>query len=392
MSHPSALSLSGERFTALYHIRSSAAELKARARDICVEQTVEFPETLITSTAIRHQIIGQIESAEEIGPERFAVRISYPIEAAGRELTQLVNVLFGNISIKPGIRLMRFDLPERLIGDYKGPRFGQAGLRALLGVQDRPLLCTAIKPMGLSPAELAELAYQLALGGIDLIKDDHGLTDQCFCPLEERVQRCSEAVARANAQTGQRCLYLPNVSGPAGEIHSRALFAKEAGAGGYLYCPGLCGLDAMRRLADDDGIGLPILAHPAFQGSYCLSADSGVAHGVLYGQLNRLAGADATIFPNWGGRFSYTKAECLDLVEGATRPMGGSIAPIFPVPAGGMRLERVAEMVDFYGPEVILLIGGDLHAQGDDLVASCRRFETLARQSSSAIGGIRSMK
>ncbi|NEV63452.1 RuBisCO large subunit C-terminal-like domain-containing protein [Thiorhodococcus minor] len=391
MTQPSALSLGGERFSALYHIRSSAAELEARARDICVEQTVEFPEALITSTAIRDQIIGQIESVEEIGPERFAVRISYPIEAAGRELTQLINVLFGNISIKPGIRLMRLDLPESLGQEYPGPRFGQQGLRTLLGVQDRPLLCTALKPMGLSPAELAELAYRLALGGIDLIKDDHGLTDQGFCPFEERVRRCADAVARANAQTGRHCLYLPNVSAPAGEIDSRAHFAKDAGAGGYLFCPGLCGLDAMRRLADDDGLGLPILAHPAFQGSYCLSADSGAAHGVLYGQLNRLGGADATIFPNWGGRFSYTEDECLDIVDGATREMG-RIAPIFPVPAGGMRLERVSEMIDFYGPEVILLIGGDLHAQGGDLVASCRRFETLARQSSSAIGGIRSMK
>ncbi|NEX18782.1 ribulose 1,5-bisphosphate carboxylase large subunit [Thiorhodococcus mannitoliphagus] len=391
MPEPSALSLSGERFNALYHITSPAAEVEARARDICVEQTVEFPEALITSAAIRDQIIGRLESVEEIGPERFAARISYPIEAAGRELTQLLNVLFGNISIKPRVRLVRFDLPNTLSQVYKGPRFGQAGLRDLLGVHDRPLLCTAIKPMGLSPTELAELAYQLALGGIDLIKDDHGLTDQSFCPFDERIQRCAEAVARANAETDKRCLYLPNVSAPAGEIDARARLAKDAGAGGYLFCPGLCGLDAMRRLADDDSLGLPILSHPAFQGSYCLDADSGIAHAVLYGQLNRLGGADATIFPNWGGRFSYTKAECLDLVDGATRDMGG-ISPILPVPAGGMRLERVSEMVDFYGRDVILLIGGDLHAQGVDLVESCRRFERLARQSSAATGGMRSMK
>jgi len=40
-------------------------------------------------------------------------------------------------------------------------------LRLLLGVAQRPLLCTALKPMGLPPSVLADLAYQIALGGID---------------------------------------------------------------------------------------------------------------------------------------------------------------------------------------------------------------------------------
>ena len=31
-----------------------------------------------------------------------------------------------------------------------------------------------------------------------------------------------------------------------------------------------------------------------------------------------------------------------------------------PVPAGGMTIDRVAEMLDFYGSEVMLLIGGAL--------------------------------
>ncbi len=388
MSRSSSLYLSTERFTALYHIRCTSAEVEARARDICIEQTVEFPETLITSTAIRDQIIGRVVAIEAIGEDRFEVGIAYPVETAGRELTQLINVLFGNISIQPSVRLVGFDLPESLRQHYRGPRFGRAGLRTLLDVHDRSLLCTAIKPMGLSPTELAELAYRLALGGIDLIKDDHGLSDQTFCPFDERVARCAEAVARANRETGKRCLYLPNVSAPATEVARRARLAKQAGAGGVLFCPGLCGLDAMRTLAEDDTFGLPILSHPAFQGSFCVHPDSGISHGVLYGQLNRLAGADATIFPSWGGRFAYTRDECLDLVDGTTREMG-SIKPIFPVPAGGMRLDRVGELCRFYGRDCILLIGGDLHAQGPDLVASCRRFGELVREASNDLDGDR---
>ncbi|MBK1700095.1 RuBisCO large subunit C-terminal-like domain-containing protein [Thiococcus pfennigii] len=377
MIHDRTLSLSGERLAAVYRLACRPEEVEARARAICVEQTVEFPEALIDDPAIRAQIIGEIASLAPLDGERFEVVIRYPVEVAGRELTQLINVLFGNVSLQPGVRLHRVRLPESLLRQYRGPRFGAPGLRDRVGVQGRPLLCTAIKPMGRSPEALAALAYRLALGGIDLIKDDHGLADHAFCPFAERVARCAEAVARANRETGGRSLYLPNVTAPADEIVGRARQAKAVGAGGLLVCPGLVGLDALRALADDDALALPILSHPAFQGAYCVNPDAGLSHGVLFGQLNRLAGADAAIFPHWGGRFAFTQAECRDLVDGATCAMG-AIRPILPVPAGGLRLERVEELGDFYGRDCILLIGGDLHAQGPDLVATCRRFVARA--------------
>jgi ribulose-bisphosphate carboxylase large chain len=275
--------------------------------------------------------------------------------------------------LKAGLRLVRFELPESLSLQFRGPRFGCDGLRRLLGVEDRPLLSTAIKPMGLSTTELAEFAYQFALGGIDLIKDDHGLADQCFSRFEDRVEYLSAAVQRANQATGLRCLYLPNITGPHDEILDRARAARRAGAGGYLVAPGLCGWDAMRVVADDDQCGLPIMSHPAFLGAFTTGSDAGIAHGALYGQINRLAGADATIFPNYGGRFSFSPAECRDIVDGCARPMGG-IKRIFPTPAGGMTMQRIDDLCEFYGNEVVLLIGGDLHRYGPDLAKSCRQF------------------
>jgi ribulose-bisphosphate carboxylase large chain len=383
MTEPLALALSGQRFTAVYQLSCPAGEAESRARDICLEQTVEFPEDLIPHEAIRAQIVGRIASLEPIGDGLSQTLIEFPIEAAGRELPQLLNVLFGNTSIKPGIRLVRFDLPDSLAGQYRGPRFGIPGLRRLLGVTDRPLVCTAIKPMGLSPAELADLTYRLALGGIDLIKDDHGLADQDFCPFADRVRLCAAAVRRANQQTGLNCLYLPNLTAPWDEVGPRARLACEAGAGGFLFSPGLGGWDAMRAVADDDAIGLPIFSHPAFLGAFTSQAAAGIAHGALYGQISRLAGADATIFPNYGGRFSFTTDECRDIVAGCTRAMG-SLRPIFPVPAGGMSLGRVPELCEFYGLDAVLLVGGDLHRHGPDLAENCRKFIELVRRAGPA--------
>jgi ribulose-bisphosphate carboxylase large chain len=372
------LALSGEHFTAVYHLCGTHEQAAKRARDICVEQTVEFPDELIEREDIKEQIIGRVARLESIDDGIYRADIEFPLEVAGEELPQLLNVLFGNISLKPDLRLVDIELPRSLSRIFRGPRFGRDGLRQIVNVANRPLLATALKPMGLSPKELAHLAFQFALSGIDVIKDDHGLADQKFSPFNERVERCSEAVSRANQQTGQHCIYMPNITASSEQVIPRARKAKACGAGGVLICPGLTGLDTMRAIADDDSIALPILCHPALYGAFSTHRNSGISHGVLYGQINRLAGADATIFPNYGGRFSFTTDECRNLVDGTIRPMG-DIKPIFPVPAGGMSLNRISELVAFYGRDVILLIGGDLHRHGPDLAANCRKLLALVR-------------
>jgi ribulose-bisphosphate carboxylase large chain len=325
---------------------------------------------------IRDHVLGRVEEIEALREGGHAARISYAAENAGTDLTQLLNVVFGNISIKAGVRAERLDLPNSMARSFRGPRYGRSGLREYLGVPRRALLCTALKPLGLSAEELARLAHRFALGGIDIIKDDHGLADQEFANFCDRVRLCTAAVARANRETGLRSIYAPNVTAPFDEIRARAGFAKEHGAGGLLVAPGLTGLDAMRCLADDDGLALPILAHPAFQGTYVLHPSSGISHSLLFGQLARLAGADATIFPNFGGRFGFTRDECLSIVRGTEMGLG-SLKAIFPAPGGGMSLERVPEMLEVYGSDVLLLIGGGLMTPGSNLVDNCHRFREL---------------
>ncbi len=371
------LNLSGERFTVRYRLLAGDAQrAMAMAHGIALEQTVELPGQLLADDDIRSYVVGRIEALEAAGPGRYETAISYAIESAAGELPQLLNVIFGNTAMQPGIRVVGLDLSPGLLAHFRGPRFGREGLRALVGVSNRPLLGTALKPMGLPAEELARLAYQLALGGIDIIKEDHGLTNQPFAPFAERVPRCAEAVARANRQTGYHCLYMPNVTAPADQILARAQDARDWGAGGIMLAPGLAGWDTLRALADDEALSLPILCHPAWLGTYATSADHGIAHHIIYGQLPRLAGADATIFVNYGGRFSFSQADCRGITE-ATGQVMGSMKPIFPVPAGGMTLNRLPEMAEFYGREAIYLIAGGLYAHGDDLVENSRQFRRL---------------
>ncbi len=376
MLAPTRLNLSGQRFTVVYRVTGNRDEAYRKAEDICIEQTIEFPADLIPEDDIRGSIFGQIERMEPCGQDVYCVQISYAVEAADDEITQFLNVIFGNISLKPGIRVEDLLLPESLLSAYRGPRFGIDGLRALLKAEDRPLLCTAVKPMGLPVEVLANLSYEFALGGIDIIKDDHGLADQPFSPYKERVRRCADAVQKANRQSGGSSLFAPNVTAPGDQVFERAYFAKQAGAGALLVSPGLIGFDRMQALADDDQLGLPILNHPTFLGSFVTYPFTGIAHAVIFGLLARLGGADVSIFPNFGGRFSFTREECLSIAEAARKPFG-RIRPIFPSPAGGMKIEKIAEMREAYGKDVVLLIGGDLHRHPQGVREASRIFREM---------------
>jgi ribulose-bisphosphate carboxylase large chain len=378
--------ISGERFSVIYRLISAdEQEARQKAWGICLEQTVEFPEELVPAGMIRDDIVGRIEALAPISAGVYQAVISYAVETTANEFTQLLNVVFGNISIKPGIRVERLELPQALLSQYGGPRFGREGLRKLLGVSGRPLLFTALKPMGLSPAQLADMAYKCAMGGIDIIKDDHGLTNQVFAPFRERVTACVEAVEKANAQTGRQTIYVPNITAPANEVVARAKLAKTLGAKGVMLSPAITGLDVMKFLAEDAEFGLPVISHPAFQGSYVTSHNNGISHFALFGQITRLAGADVVIYPNFGGRFSFSREECQDIVSGTCVNMG-QIKPIFPSPGGGMSLDRIGELMAVYGNEVIFLVGGGLFKHGPDLIENCRYFHDMVSNFSNTGG------
>jgi ribulose-bisphosphate carboxylase large chain len=380
-SHP----YGDDRFVVVYDVvAADETECREKVLAICLEQTVELPASLVPEgTWIRENVVGRLEKLTPRAGLRGSYRceISYHADTAGNEISQLINVVFGNTSMKEGVMVADLIAPPSVLAAYPGPKFGVRGLRKLLGVPRGPMIMTALKPMGSSTAALAEMAYKFAKGGIDVVKDDHGLADQPYSPYDERVVACAAAVRRANEETGRRCIYAPCVNAPAHLVAKRAFAAKAAGAGAVLMIPGITGLDTMRELADDESFGLPIICHPAMLGAMLGGGSydrvGGFSHEVLLGALPRVAGADATIFPSFGGRFGFSVKECEGIARGARRPMGG-MPDIFPSPGGGMTMERVAAMNEVYGEDVLLLIGGSLMGHSPDLVANAKHFMKIA--------------
>ncbi|MCX8094499.1 MAG: RuBisCO large subunit C-terminal-like domain-containing protein [Candidatus Goldbacteria bacterium] len=360
-------------FSVCYILKSTKDEIKKKVFEICVEQTIEFPYHLVKKSFIKKNIVGKIKSIKQISKNLFKVIISYNEITVGNDFTQFLNVLFGNTSLKPHIKLEKIFPSKNIIKKFKGPVFGIEGIRKILKAYNRPILATAIKPMGLTPSELANLAYQFALGGIDIIKDDHGLANQSFSPFKQRVKKVCNAIKK----TGKNCLYAPNITADTtDEIIKRAQYAKKCGAGALVISPGLTGLAAINELANKIKINLPILFHPAFLGGWTASKNTGISHYALYGQLARLSGADIVIFPNFGGRFSLTKQECKEIENGCKDKML-NIKPAFPAPAGGMTLDKIKELKKFYGNDVVFLVGGALVEESPDIIKNCLKFKNL---------------
>ena len=284
-------------------------EPQAVAEAVRTEQTIEFPFDL-APTWIQNEVVGRIEDIDQQ-----VVQISYPLGVTGGGLVQFLNVLWGNVSLLNGVRIIDLQLPAAFLAGFSGPRFGISGVRSLFNAPTRPLLCTALKPMGLSPEELGATAVTLARAGFDMIKDDHGLASQPWAPWAERVHTISRLVCEIDASSDHHSVYMPALNVPADQLVDAAHQAKEWGAGALLVLPGLAGFDSLRVLAEDSELNLPIMSHPSFLGSTVVNPQQGISHGIVFGTIMRLAGADISIFPNYGGRFSFSQQQCEEIAQ-----------------------------------------------------------------------------
>jgi ribulose-bisphosphate carboxylase large chain len=352
--------------TATYNVTCDERDVADRAAAIASEQSVECPLEAIGEARILDEIVAKVRSIEPAGAGRFRVDVAVAAQTIGTNPVQFVNMVFGNASLWDDVQFAGLDVPESVLKIFPGPRHGIAGIRAILGVHDRALTNAAMKPQGLHVPELAELCRTFALAGVDIIKDDHGIDDQGYSPFAERVRACQAATAEALAVTGRTSLYAPNLIGTPKTLRERARIAREAGVRAVLVAPMLVGLPAFFDLVDEFPEFI-YLAHPSFAGARHIAPE------FLFGRLLRLFGSDAIIFVNVGGRFNYSRETCAALAAGARAPWG-HIAPALPVPAGGMRLERVDELLDFYGRDAMLLIGGNLLIERDRILERTREF------------------
>ncbi|HEX7069566.1 MAG TPA: RuBisCO large subunit C-terminal-like domain-containing protein, partial [Rhodothermales bacterium] len=323
-----------------FRVDAAPADVQRLVESVLLEQTVETPaDVAVRAPFVRDNMMGRIEDVRPASDGAFEAVLDLPTITASVDVAQFLNVLFGNASLHERVSLVDFDAPEALLERFPGPRFGVGGIRERFGVFGRPLTCSAIKPVGLDVPHLAALCRTMALGGVDVIKDDHYLANHPTSPFRERVAACQRVVDEVSAARGRSVVYCPNLSGTPDAVRRQWEFARECGVRAVMVAPMLLGLPSFYELIQRH-IDVPVLVHPSFAGSTRIGADT------LIGKLLRLFGGDAVIFANYGGRFSYDAEVCAAIARRLREPWH-HVAPSMPVPAGGMTVERTRELVDF---------------------------------------------
>ncbi len=349
-----------------------------RAESVLLEQTIETPRSVAERYPfVREHMMGRVRRIASDEAGGLLATLSLPFITAAVDPAQFLNVLFGNSSLHAGVTLEDFTPPGSVTDLLKGPRYGIEGFRDRARISDRPLTCSALKPVGLSLDELGAICRDLAEGGIDLIKDDHYLGDHYFAPFDDRVRICQAVVEDVAGRTGRRPLYIPNLSGTPDQVKRQAAAAQEAGVAAVMMAPMLLGLPSFYEVCRTE-LEIPVLAHPSFSGA------ASIRTATLLGKLFRLYGADAVIFANYGGRFSVPPGVCREIADRLREPWL-DLKPAFPVPAGGMNADRSSELVRFFGLDVILLVGGSLLEAGDALREKTQRFTDSVRTAAAAV-------
>ena len=364
------------RVAVTYRVSVRPADVAAVAEGIALEQSVELPASAVHDAEIKANIAGRVAAIRQRGEELFDVDIELATATMGDDVAQTINMLFGNSSLHAHVELVDVRFPEDVLGALPGPRFGARGFRNVVGVHDRPLTCAALKPQGMSVESLAQLCETLARAGIDVVKDDHGLADQAYSPFLPRVQACQHAVDRAFAATGHRAIYAPSVVGSPRRVAEQIRIARDAGTQALLLAPSLIGLPAFAELVHN-AVEVPVIAHPSFGGA------TRIAHPLLIGTVYRALGADAMIFPHSAGRFAPPASDCRELAARARAPLGRLLSAL-PVPAGGLQLYSLGEVIAFYGSDVMLLVGGSLLADPARVAERAIRFVGAVREASLA--------
>jgi len=290
--------------------------------------------------------------------------IAYPEDDFSLDIggvPQILSVIAGNLfglEVLKGVRLEDVQFPKGMLREFRGPKYGIPGMRERLKRPSKPLVGTIVKPkIGLPPKGMADYIYEAGMGGLTNGKDDETLSNQKFCPLEDRVVAIAEAIDRVKQETGHVMMHAINVSTNGDKIVEVAERAQELGASELMVDVITCGFAAVQALAEDRSIKLPIHVHRTMHGAITRNKDLGVSMQV-FAKLVRMCGGDALHVGTFGvGKMKGSPEEDLKNQRACVGPEL-PYKPVMPVASGGMHPALIEPLVKITGPNVQIQAGG----------------------------------
>lgn len=306
------------------------------------------------------------------------VKIAYPRGLwEDGNLPQLLSGIAGNIfgmKALKNLRLIDVSLPKSYIRHFKGPHFGNAGIRKMMGIKKRPLTGAVPKPkIGFSAAEHAQVGYETWMGGFDFVKDDENLTSTTFNRFSERVRLMTKMRKKAEKETGEIKSAFINITAETEEMKRRAKLLADNGwnyAMIDVVVAGTAAVHTMRNYCSD--LGLAIHAHRAMHAAFDRNPKHGITMQFL-AKINRLTGVSQIHSGTAVGKLVGSKEELLAIADTLREKNvrgrkgllldqdWGSIKNAFPVSSGGLHPGLVPDVMKIYGNEVIILVSGGIH-------------------------------
>lgn len=352
-----------------FYVEPKGISLKEAAGGVAAESSVGTWTELTTEKAYVRKLAAHVFSINGN-----TMKIAYPMELfefgnMPNMLSSIAGNVFGLRTLR-NLRLNDVEFPKEVVNSFRGPKYGIEGIRKLLKVYDRPLVGTIIKPkLGLKTTDHARVAYEAWIGGCDIVKDDENLSSQRFNPFEERVTKTLERRDQAENETGEKKVYMINITAETSEMIRRAELVLKQG-GEYVMVDILtCGFAALQSLRDRD-LDLVIHAHRAGHAAFTRNPKHGISMRVIT-KIARMIGVDQLHVGAVVGKMAETKKEVSENVEALKMKMGG-LKVVLPVASGGLYPRLVPSLIDFFGKDFVIQAGGGIHGHSDGTVAGAR--------------------
>ena len=352
-----------------FYVEPEGISITEAAGGVAAESSVGTWTELTTVKPYVESLAARVFSIE--GNE---AKIAYPVELF--EPGNMPNVLSSVAGNVFGLRLLRnlrltdVKFSRQLVKSFKGPQYGVEGIRKLVGVQGRPLVGTIIKPkLGLKTIDHAKVAYEAWLGGCDIVKDDENLSSQSFNLFEERLAKTLESRDRAEEETGEKKVYMINITSGTKEMLHRAELVLRHG-GEYVMIDILtCGFAALQTFRDQ-GFQLVIHAHRAGHAAFTKNPLHGISMQVI-SRVARVIGVDQLHVGTVVGKMFETKEEVAENCDALTEEMF-ELKSVLPVASGGLHPRLIPALMEFFGKDFVIQAGGGIHGHKDGTISGAK--------------------
>lgn len=352
-----------------FFVEPYGVSIKEAAGAVAAESSIGTWTELTTTKPYVEKLAAHVYSLVEN-----VAKIAYPMELfEPGNMPNILSSISGNVfglRTLMNLRLNDVSFPDRLTRSFKGPKYGVEGIRRLMKVFDRPLVGTIIKPkLGLKTKDHAKVAYEAWSGGCDIVKDDENLSSQRFNPFEERLAETLEARDKAQEETGEKKVYMVNVTAETNEMLRRAELVVKHG-GEYAMIDILtCGFSALQTFRKQD-LRLVIHAHRAGHAAVTKNTKHGVSMRVL-SKAARIIGVDQLHVGTVVGKMFETREEVTENCEALKMPMA-KFKKVLPVASGGLYPSLVPALIEFFGRDFVIQAGGGIHGHKDGTAAGAK--------------------